>query len=159
MIILGIDPGLATTGWAIIEKKDRAIKAIDYGAISTKAGLVLARRIRILFDDVNELIEKYYPEIVCIEKLFFNTNAKTAMLVGQARGVVMLAAEIANISIREYTPLQIKINTTGYGQAEKIQVQKMVKELLNLPSIPKPDDAADALAVAICGAYNTNIEP
>lgn len=157
MIVLGIDPGIATTGWGVIEKTDRQAKPLAYGVIETPAGLPLASRLKMLFADTRAIIARYQPDIFCVEKLFFNTNAKTALVVGQARGVVMLAAAQKNLDILEFTPLQVKLNTTGYGKAEKLQVQKMVRQLLCLEAIPKPDDAADALAVALCGAYYSKV--
>lgn len=157
MIVLGIDPGIAITGWGVVEKIDRRVKPLAYGVIETPAGMPQPSRLQTLYVDIGEIIVRYQPDIFCVEKLFFNTNAKTALIVGQARGVVLLAAAQKKLTILEFTPLQVKLNTTGYGKAEKLQVQKMVKELLCLEAIPKPDDAADALAVALCGAYHSKV--
>ena len=153
MRILGIDPGLATTGWGIIDSDKSTLKAIEYGIITTSPNLPNHLRLEIIHQDLTTLIHKYHPMMMTVEKLFFNTNLKTAMVVGQARGGILLTAAINKIDIHEFTPLQIKLNTVGYGQAEKIQVQKMVQRILKLEHTPKPDDAADALAVAICCAY------
>ncbi|MBZ2173979.1 crossover junction endodeoxyribonuclease RuvC [Schnuerera sp. xch1] len=150
MIILGIDPGLAIMGYGIVEVKGNKYKAIDYGCITTDANTDFPERLKIIYDEMIMLIDKYNPEDVAIEELFFNKNVKTAIRVGQARGVEVLAAKNKGLEIYEYTPLQIKQAVVGYGRAEKKQVQEMVKLLLNLKKIPKPDDAADALAVAVC---------
>lgn len=149
MKILGIDPGVATTGWAIIN-----CQTVDYGVIKTKAGVPMAERLSKIYRELNKTIKKFVPEICAIEEIYFGKNAKTAMMVGQARGVAILAAVNAKVEICEFTPLQVKTAITGYGRAEKMQMQKMVKRLLNLNEIPKPDDAADALAVAICAAVS-----
>ncbi|NMB07429.1 MAG: crossover junction endodeoxyribonuclease RuvC [Tissierellia bacterium] len=150
MIILGIDPGLAIVGYGIIEYKGNKYKPIDYGCITTEAELNLPERLKIIYEELSILIDKYNPDDVAMEELFFNKNVKTAIKVGQARGVEILAAINKGKSVYEYTPLEIKQSVAGYGRAEKRQVQEMVKLLLNLKKIPKPDDAADALAVAIC---------
>lgn len=151
MVILGIDPGLATTGYGIIELKAKSLKlkVIDYGCVRTSAKLLFAERLEIIYKELENLIKKYKPDKIVIEKIFFAKNVKTAMQVGEARGVVTLAAIQNKIPIFEFTPLQIKQALTGYGQASKDQVQKMVKTILDLKEIPKPDDAADALAIAI----------
>lgn len=150
MIILGIDPGIAIVGYGVIECKGNRFKALDYGAITTEANIPFTERIRIIYDDMTTLIDKYNPTDLAIEELFFNKNVKTAIKVGQARGVEILAAVHKGLNIYEYTPLQVKQGVVGYGRAEKRQVQEMVKLLLNLKEIPKPDDAADALALALC---------
>ncbi len=150
MIIIGIDPGTATTGFGIIEYKDSNLKLIDYGIIKTSQKLPMAKRLKIIFDDLTKIIESQKPDWIAVEQLFFATNTKTAISVGQARGVVLLCSQKADLNIAEYTPLQVKQAVTGYGQATKKQIQQMVKIILNLKSIPKPDDAADALAIAIC---------
>ncbi|MBV1817436.1 crossover junction endodeoxyribonuclease RuvC [Anaerosalibacter bizertensis] len=150
MIILGIDPGIAIVGYGVIECKGNRFKALDYGAITTEANIPFTERIRIIYDDMTTLIDKYNPTDLAIEELFFNKNIKTAIKVGQARGVEILAAVHKGLNIYEYTPLQVKQGVVGYGRAEKRQVQEMVKMLLNLKEIPKPDDAADALALALC---------
>lgn len=153
MIILGIDPGTATTGFGVI-KKDKELKLIEYGCIKTAADLKTAERLKELHSQLNNLIKKYTPDMVAVEDIFFFKNLKTAIKVSQARGVILLTAANLKIPVFECTPLQVKQAITSYGRAEKIQVQKMVKILLNLEEIPKPDDAADALAVAICCAHS-----
>ena len=158
MIILGIDPGIAIVGYGVIECKGNRFKALDYGAITTEANIPFTERIRIIYDDMTTLIDKYNPTDLAIEELFFNKNVKTAIKVGQARGVEILAAVHKGLNIYEYTPLQVKQGVVGYGRAEKRQVQEMVKMLLNLKEIPKPDDAADALAVAICHSSCLNFK-
>lgn len=149
MRILGIDPGLATVGYGIIDVEGNSFKAIDYGIITTDANLDLPNRLERIYNLLIELINKYQPVDLAIEELFFNKNVKTAITVGHARGVEILACKVMGVEIFEYTPLQIKQAITGYGRAEKNQIQEMTKILLNLEDIPKPDDAADALAVAL----------
>src|SRR3989344_1015427 len=151
MIILGIDPGIARTGYAILKQENNSIVLKDCGCITTKPTSDLALRLVEIKKDVTTLIKKWQPEALCLESLFFATNAKTAMVVGQARGVVMLTAGEHQLKILEVTPLQVKISTTGYGKADKAQVQRMVQTLLKLKKIPKPDDAADAAAIAWAG--------
>lgn len=158
MIILGIDPGIAILGYGIISYEGNRFEAIHYGAIKTPSNMETAQRLKTIYDELDALIKNYQPEAVVIEELFFNTNAKTALLVGQARGVAVLAAANNNKEIFEYTPLQVKQGVVGYGRAEKIQVQQMIKILLNLQKIPKPDDVADALAVAVCHAHSGNFK-
>lgn len=150
MRILGIDPGIAIVGYSIVECKGNTFKALEYGCITTDSKLFFPDRLKIVYDELIQIIEKYEPEDLAIEELFFNKNVKTAIMVGQARGVEILAAKNKGLEIYEYTPLQIKQSVVGHGRAEKHQVQEMVKMLLNLKETPKPDDAADALAVAIC---------
>ncbi|MBP5427160.1 MAG: crossover junction endodeoxyribonuclease RuvC [Clostridiales bacterium] len=157
MIILGIDPGFAITGVGVIEYKNNKFKVLDYGAITTDSGLKLSQRLLLLYNKLENVIIKYNPDVVAIEELFFNKNIKTALNVGHGRGVVLLAAAKNNKKIFEYTPLQVKQSVVGYGRAEKNQVQQMVKMILNLKSIPKPDDVADALAVAVCCAHSNKI--
>lgn len=154
MRILGIDPGTAITGFGIIEKIGNSFKTIEYGCIRTPANMELCQRLIVIHNQVTQLIAQFAPQEVAIEELFFNNNARTALSVGHARGVIMLAAAEAQLPIGEYTPLQVKQAVVGYGRAEKKQVQVMIKTLLNLPSIPKPDDVADALAIAICHAHS-----
>lgn len=156
-IILGIDPGIADTGFGVIEVTKENLKCLEYGSIKTKAGTKLSHRLQILYNELTALIEKYQPSLVSVEELFFCNNAKTALIVGQARGVVLLAIEQSNIQFIEFTPLQIKQAVSSFGGANKKQVQRMVKLILNLKEIPQPDDAADALAAAIC-ASNTKIQ-
>lgn len=158
MTILGIDPGTATTGFGIIKKlkiKGEKLKVIDYGCIKTAANLSTAERLEKLFVELNLLIRKYKPDIVAVEEIFFFKNLKTAIKVSQARGVILLTAAKNESIIEEFTPLQVKQAVACYGRADKAQVQRMVKTLLNLKQIPKPDDAADALAIAICCAHST----
>lgn len=157
MIIIGIDPGTAAIGFGII-KKEEEISLIDYGCIKTPTNLTTAKRLEELYNQLIKLIKKHKPDIMAVEDIFFFKNLKTAIKVSQARGVILLTAAKSKISVFECTPLQIKQAVTGYGRAEKIQVQKMVKTLLNLKEIPKPDDAADALAAAICCAHTTQYE-
>ncbi len=158
MIILGIDPGLAIVGYGVVECIGNRYKAIDYGCITTDAETFFPERLKIIYDEMLSLIDKYNPDDVAMEELFFNKNVKTAIKVGQARGVEVLAAVNKGLEVYEYTPLQIKQSVVGYGRAEKRQVQEMVKLLLNLKKIPKPDDAADALAVAICHSSCLNFK-
>ena len=150
MIILGIDPGLATVGYGVIEYKGNRYKTIDYGTIRTDSKTIFPERLKKIYDELSNIIDRYNPVDLAVEELFFNKNVKTAIQVGQARGVEILAAIHKGLEVYEYTPLQVKQAVVGYGRAEKSQVQEMVKILLNLKEIPKPDDAADALAVAIC---------
>lgn len=150
MKILGIDPGTATTGFGLIKKDGPRLTQLDHGVISTSKDLAMPERLKILFDDLQEIIKLHKPDAVAVEKLFFTSNITTAMTVSQARGVVLLVAEQSGVAIFEYTPLQVKMAVSGYGKATKRQVQEMVKKILKLDVIPKPDDAADALAIAIC---------
>ncbi len=156
MRILGIDPGYATIGYGIVEYDNFRFKTIAYGAITTPADKVFFDRLCDIYEDMTTLIEKYNPDCLAIERLYFNTNTTTAIDVAQARGVILLAARKSEISISEYTPLQVKQSITGYGRAEKHQVMEMVKNLLQLKSVPKPDDTADALALAICHGHTSS---
>ncbi len=153
MVILGIDPGTARIGFGVINNNQK-LKLIGYGCIQTPKTLKNPQRLAELENQLRQIIKKYKPERVAVEDLFFFKNLKTAISVSQARGVILLTAAKSKIPILEYTPLQIKQAVTGYGRAEKKQVQKMVKMILNLKKIPKPDDAADALAAAICCAHS-----
>ncbi|MEE1052950.1 MAG: crossover junction endodeoxyribonuclease RuvC [Acutalibacteraceae bacterium] len=155
MRILGIDPGYATIGYGIVEYDNFKFKTIAYGAVTTKPDKPFADRLCDIFDDITTLVQNYKPNSISIEKLFFNTNTTTAIDVAQARGVILLAARRAGVEVYEYTPLQVKQSITGYGRAEKHQVMEMVKNLLCLKSVPKPDDTADALALAICHAHSS----
>ena len=158
MIILGIDPGVALLGWGIIKKNDEP-ELLAYGCIETKKGEKQEDRLFKIYNEFRELLKKHKPEVVCMENLFFNTNAKTALLVGEARGVMKICTVLANLPLVEFTPLQIKGAVTGYGRADKRQVQEMVKTLLGLPEIIKPDDAADAVATALTYCYyNRDLE-
>jgi crossover junction endodeoxyribonuclease RuvC len=154
MKILGIDPGTATTGFGLITKEGPKLTKIDCGVISTSKDLEMPKRLSILYDDLQELVQAHKPDVMSVEKLFFTNNITTAMTVSQARGIVLLVASQNNIPVAEYTPLQVKMSATGYGKATKKQVQEMVKKILKLNVIPKPDDAADALAIAICHSAN-----
>ncbi|MFA5134102.1 MAG: crossover junction endodeoxyribonuclease RuvC [Patescibacteria group bacterium] len=154
MIILGIDPGFARIGYGVIEEKNKNLRMLDYGCLSTPAGLIFEKRLKKIHEELVRLIKKYKPDICSVEKIFFCKNTKTAIDVGQARGVAILTAVEKNLKILEFTPLQVKQFITGYGKAEKQQIQKMTKILLGLKEIPKPDDAADALALAIAGSNN-----
>ncbi|MFH1239578.1 MAG: crossover junction endodeoxyribonuclease RuvC [bacterium] len=164
MIILGIDPGTAITGWGVIEAQDKIpgrgdrMQAVDYGCIKTDNQTDFPRRLETIYRELNSIIKKYHPDEAAVEELFFAKNVKTALTVGQARGVVILAAVNAGLKIAEYTPLQVKQALSGYGRAEKQQIQKMVKVFLCLKDIPKPDDVADALAVAICHINSRKIK-
>jgi len=155
LLILGIDPGTATTGYGLINKKDSRLSLVDYGVIKTPAKQPGYFRLQLLYRQLKKLLAQYEPATVAVEQLFFNTNVTTAMSVGQARGVILLAAAQSDVSIGEYTPLQIKQALTGYGRASKSQIQQMVKVMLGMDKIPKPDDAADAIAVAICHANSS----
>ncbi len=153
VIVLGIDPGYAIVGYGVIEFDNFRFKPIEYGAITTPAKTLFTDRLEKIFNGVTSIIEKYKPDALAVEKLFFNTNTTTAIDVAQARGVIILAARLKNVPVYEYTPLQVKQAVTGYGRAEKQQVQEMVKHILGLKSVPKPDDTADAVAIAICHAH------
>lgn len=152
MIILGIDPGFAITGYGIIKMVGNRFQTIDYGAITTLAGTPLPKRLLQLTIELEAIIAQYNPDVAAVEELFFSKNAKTAIAVGHGRGVAVTAAARAGLDVYEYTPMQVKQAVVGYGRAEKAQVQQMVKAILGLATIPKPDDVADALAVAICHA-------
>jgi len=151
-VILGIDPGIADTGFGVIKKDRGGFLCLDYGTIKTAARTELPDRLDIINRELRGLIEKYSPALVAVEQLYFCKNVKTALVVGQARGVILLTARQSNLPVMEFTPLQVKQAVSTYGQAAKLQVQRMVKLLLNLPELPQPDDAADALAIAICAA-------
>ncbi len=153
MLILGIDPGLATVGYSIVDKQGNKFEVLDYGTITTTPDMETVDRLNKIYQEVKELVESYQPDAMAVEELFFNKNVKTAIAVGQARGVILLAGAKANLRVGEYTPLQIKQAVVGYGRAQKKQVQQMVQALLNLAELPRPDDAADALAVAICHGH------
>ncbi len=150
MRILGIDPGIAIVGYGVVDKEGNSYKTIAYDAVTTRAHTPLPERLELVYNGVNEIIKQYKPDVMSIEELFFNNNAKTALTVGQARGVIILAAMQNNIPVYEYTPLQVKQALTGYGRASKTQIQQMMKSMLGLSTVPKPDDVADALAIAVC---------
>ena len=149
MRVLGIDPGLAIVGYGIIDFDGNKMKVIDYGVITTPKNTSYASRIKQIYDAMQLLLEKHHIDQVAVEELFFNQNTKTAIDVAQARGAIVLSVMNSNLKLYEYTPLQVKQNVCGYGRADKRQVQEMAKRILNLKDIPRPDDAADALAIAI----------
>ncbi len=150
MKILGVDPGTATTGFAVLEIIDGVKKLLDCGVISTPSDHPMPERLEMIYKDLTEIVQQYKPDCIVIEQLFFGNNVTTAISVGQARGVVMLVGQQHKLGFAEYTPVQVKQSVTGYGQATKKQVQEMVKTILGLKSVPRPDDAADAAAIAIC---------
>jgi crossover junction endodeoxyribonuclease RuvC len=155
VLVIGIDPGIATTGYGLVEEaQDGGLELVAYGVIETPAGMPLPERLLLLHAKLSELLLLHHPASGAVEKLFFQRNVRTAMTVGQARGVAMLALAQAGLPVAEYTPLEVKQAVVGYGGADKNQVQQMVRALLSLADIPRPDDAADALAVAICHAHS-----
>ena len=156
MIILGIDPGLAIVGWGVVDYNASHFKVIAYGALETPAGLPTEERLSMIYDGMKQLIEKYKPEHVAVEELFFNTNITTGIRVAEARGIIIMTAYQMGVKVFEYTPLQVKQAVVGFGRAEKKQVINMVTMLLGLAKPPKPDDTADALAIAICHAHTGN---
>ena len=153
MRVMGVDPGVAVTGYGVVELENGRLTALAYDVIKTSAGVDLPERLRLLYERVLALLERYRPQWLALEELFFSKNARTAFSVGQARGVVLLAAAVRGLGVASYTPLEVKQAVAGYGRASKAQVQYMVRAILNLPSTPHPDDVADALAVAICHAH------
>ena len=154
MVILGIDPGLATIGWGAVDYSGSRFKVLGYGALETPAGVSLEERLLMINQGMKELIERYRPEQMAVEELFFNTNITTGIRVAEARGVILMTAHALGVKLFEYTPLQVKQAVVGYGRAEKKQVINMVTLLLGLSAPPKPDDTADALAIAICHAHS-----
>lgn len=156
MRILGVDPGYAIVGVGCIDYEGNRFKIVEYGAITTEAGEEMFDRLKKIYDELCEIIERVKPDAMAIEELFFQNNQKTAINVAQARGVLALAAKNYDIPIFEYTPLQVKQAVVGYGRAEKTQVQQMTKAILGLSAVPKPDDTADALAIAVCHAHTGN---
>lgn len=154
MRILGIDPGFAITGYSVIDYIGNKFKLVTSGAITTDAGVSFPLRLEKIFDDLTAIITEYKPDAISVEELFFNNNAKTAINVAQARGVILVVGRKMNINTFEYTPLQIKQAVVGYGRADKIQVQKMVKAILNVDKLPKLDDTTDSMAAAICHAHS-----
>lgn len=158
MLVLGLDPGTATTGYGLVEQNEQGELAIvDYGAFVTLAGELQEKRLLDLYRQLKNLLLLHRPESAAVEKLFFQKNVTTAIGVGQARGVLLLVLAESGIRVEEYTPLEVKLAVTGYGGAEKRQVQLMVKTILQMPNIPKPDDAADALAIAICHIHSDRL--
>lgn len=150
MRILGIDPGIAIVGFGVVDKNGNRYSTVEYGAITTPAHTPLENRLKTIYDEMTLLFANFRPDAMSVEELFFNNNAKTAIAVGQARGVIILSAVENGVPIYEYTPLQVKQALTGYGRASKMQIQQMMKSMLGLSEIPKPDDVADALAIAVC---------
>lgn len=153
MTVLGIDPGYAIVGYGLVRSEQNKISPLQYGVIRTPADKPIEDRLLEIYNDITGLIRAFSPDQVAIEKLFFNTNETTAINVSQARGVIVLACAKAGVPVFEYTPLQVKMSVVGYGRAEKKQVMEMTRMLLNLEKVPKPDDAADALAIAVCHAH------
>lgn len=153
MIILGIDPGIALVGYGVIDYDGNHLRCLEYGCISTPAGTPLPDRLLIIAKEMDQIIDQFQPDEVSFEELFFYHNQKTAIMVAQARGVEIYCAKKKQIPLYEYTPLQIKQSITGYGKANKIQMQKSIQSLLHLSELPVPDDAADGLAAAICHAF------
>ena len=156
MRIIGIDPGYAIVGFGILEYNRAQFQVVDYGAVTTPADMDFNSRLLEIYNDLCYILDKFKPDFLAIERLYFTSNQKTAIDVAQARGIVLLAARQRNIEVFEYTPLQVKQSVTGYGKAVKKQVQEMTTRILKLPEIPKPDDTADALAIAICHAHSYN---
>ncbi len=157
MLILGLDPGTAITGYGLVRDVEGRLIAVDYGVITTPSGAELDKRLLQIYQELSALISRHKPDAMAVEKLFFSRNVRTAMAVGQARGVVLLTAALAGVPVYEYTPLEVKQAIVGYGGAEKQQVQQMVKLLLNLAEVPQPDDAADAIAVAVCHLHSARL--
>ena len=155
MRILGIDPGYAIVGFGVVDYTNNHFSVVEYGAITTPAGMDFNRRLELIFDEMNVIFARTKPDAMSIEKLFYNTNAKTVIDVAQARGIIMLSAQKNGIDAFEYTPLQVKQSVVGYGRAEKKQVQEMTRLILKLSKVPKPDDTADALALAICHGHSS----
>lgn len=156
MRILGIDPGYAIVGFGVVEYDGYKFLPIHFGAITTEAGTDFTMRLKTIYDDMNTVLNTFRPDSMAIEKLFFNTNQKTGIDVAQARGVTLLAATNVGVPIYEYTPLQVKQSVVGYGRAEKAQVMEMTRKILGLSDVPKPDDTADALAIAICHGHSSS---
>lgn len=153
MIVLGIDPGYAIVGWGVVDYQNTRFRPLAYGAITTPADMEFSARLERIYDEMSLILAKYKPQEASVEELFFTNNKTTGIGVGQARGVILLACRKAGVPVSEYTPMQVKQAVVGYGKAEKKQVMEMTKVLLSLPSVPKPDDTADALAMAICHGH------
>jgi len=158
MIILGIDPGMARLGWAILENQKSNIKSIDFGCIETDAGGKIENRLLTIEKEIEKIIQNYKPDVLAIEDLFFGANSKTALIVGQARGVALLSAGKANLPVSVYTPLEVKMALTGYGRADKNQIKHMVKAILKLENLPKLDDTTDALAIALTHIFSQKLK-
>ncbi|MBE6915624.1 MAG: crossover junction endodeoxyribonuclease RuvC [Ruminococcaceae bacterium] len=156
MVVLGIDPGYAIVGYGLVEFKNQKLTPLQYGAIRTAADQPISARLNEIYNDMTHLLDAFQPDCVAMERLYFNTNEKTAINVSQARGVLLLACEQAGKQVFEYTPLQVKMSVVGYGRAEKRQVMELTQRILGLKEIPKPDDAADALAIAVCHAHSAH---
>jgi crossover junction endodeoxyribonuclease RuvC len=156
-VILGLDPGTASTGYGFVSMTGNRLKSLEYGVIETAAGVPLEQRLRDIFEELRVLLERRQPDAVAVESLFFNVNVRTALAVGHARGVTLLACSLAGCSVYEYTPQQVKQAVVGYGKAEMGQVMEMARVLLGLSEVPKPDHAADALGVAICHANSCGV--
>lgn len=154
MIVLGIDPGVATVGFGLLDKQGQTLTHLRHGVITTPAGLALPERLGLIWEDMQQLLSLYKPDTMAIEELFFSKNITTGIAVAQARGVLVLAVQQRGIPIAEYGPMQVKQAVTGYGKAEKAQMMEMTQRLLKLAKIPKPDDAADALAIALCHSFS-----
>jgi len=157
MLVLGIDPGTAITGWGLVKSDGDALTLVDYGTVRTSPDTALPQRLQTIHRELGEIFTSHQPSVVAVERLFFNKNARTAMAVGQARGVVLLAIADAGLALHEYTPLEVKQSVCGYGRASKEQIQKLVQLLLGLDFVPQPDDAADALAIAICHIHSSRL--
>ena len=157
MIIMGIDPGFAITAYGIVKYEQNKFSPLEYGAVQTLVGTPFAQRLLKLDDEISLIIERFKPDAISVEELFFNKNIKTAIAAAHGRGVVLTAAARSGAEVFEYTPLQVKQAVVGYGRAEKAQVQQMVKAILNLSQVPKPDDVADALAVAVCHGHSAKM--
>ena len=159
MLVIGIDPGTATTGYGLVREDERGnLEAVDYGVVTTPSDWDMPKRLLAIYEQLREIIQQHQPDSSAVEKLFFQTNVRTAMSVGQGRGAALIALASSELPFGEYTPLEIKQAVVGYGNADKNQVQQMVKILLNMEELPRPDDAADALAVAICHIHSTGRE-
>ncbi len=156
MVVIGIDPGTATTGYGVVELKEEEFRCLESGIIETSKDLSPPRRLNILNEKLSFIIRKYRPEIIAVESLYFFKNLKTALPVSQAKGVIMMTAEKEKVPVYDFTPLQIKMAITGYGRADKKQMQEMIKAILRLEKTPRPDDVADALGAAICGMHKAN---
>ena len=157
MRILGVDPGTAITGWGVVDGDGQSLTMVSYGAVTTPAGMPLPQRLQIIYRELGQVVAQWRPEGAAVEELFFSKNAKTALAVGHGRGAAMLALVNANLPITEYKPLEVKQAITGHGGADKQQMQQMVRLLLELEDIPRPDDAADALAIAICHLHSARL--
>ena len=158
MLVLGVDPGIAITGWGVVSKDADDLHLVDYGTIDTSKNTPLPQRLQTIHRELGEIISQHRADAVAVEKLFFSKNVRTALTVGQARGVVLLAVAEGGVPLYEYTPLEVKQSVVGYGRATKDQVQQLVKLLLSLDFIPQPDDAADAIAVAICHIHSARLQ-